>query len=108
MPSQTPVVAVLVVAAARAALAFDSVYDISIRPRPSESQSSTHTGEITALSPQPALTLRLVDSGGVGVSLAGDWGKDYSHDLRVFREAILEKPPYVDDSAFARIGTSAT
>src|SRR5262249_28602027 len=48
------------------------------------------------------LTLRLVDSGGVGIPLDG-WGRDYSHDRRVFHDAILQGPPYVDAGAFSRI-----
>jgi hypothetical protein len=106
MPNRTPfLVAVIVIAAGLcAALAFDSVYDISIRMRPSElSTPPIGAAEARGTSRRPALPLRLVDSGGVGVPLSGEWGSDYSHDLRVFREAILEKPPYVDAAVFDRI-----
>ena len=102
---KTLVVAVLAVAVALgAALAFESVYHISSRARPSDVLGSkTAAADGTRASSSPAFSLRLVDTGGVGVPLGGTWGGDYSHDLRVFRDAILEKPPYVDAEAFARI-----
>src|SRR5262245_5926358 len=106
MSNRTPLIAAVIVVAASlsAALAFDSVYDISIRTRPSESlQLPPRDADSTGTFRQSALPLRLVDSGGVGVPLAGEWGKDYSHDLRVFREAILEEPPYLDEAAFQLI-----
>ena len=106
MSNRTPLIAAVIVVAASlsAALAFDSVYDISIRTRPSESlQLPPRDADSTGTSQPGALPLRLVDSGGVGIPLAGEWGKDYSHDLRVFREAILEESPYLDEAAFRRI-----
>jgi hypothetical protein len=106
MPNRTPVLVAVaaLVTGLSAGLAFDSVYDISITARPSESfRPPTAPGSATTDSQQTAFSLRLVDTGGVGVPMAGDWGRDYSHDLRAFREAILEKPPYVDEAAFDRI-----
>ena len=50
-----------------------------------------------------ALPLRLVDSGGVGIPATDEWGKDYSHDLRAFRDVILERPPYVDATALEAV-----
>jgi hypothetical protein len=96
-----------------AALAFESVYRITIKPRPPEARrlalasTSTSTSEQTGTSgASPAhapLPLRLVDSGGVGIPLTGRWGSDYSHDPRIFREVILEEPPYIDAAAFQRV-----
>jgi hypothetical protein len=83
-----------------AASAFESVYDISVRARPPETFASPAKSGADSL---PTLPLRFVDSGGVGISMAGEWGKDYSHDRRIFREVILEAPPYIDAAAFARI-----
>jgi hypothetical protein len=88
-----------IVLALSAALAFESVYKIEVRPRPPDALA--HAG--TKPAHRQALSLRLVDSGGVGIPLAGDWGNDYSHDLRVFREVILQEAPYVDEAAFRRI-----
>ena len=89
------IAAVALTTALVAALAFESVYRISITPRPPEAQR-------LALAPA-ALPLRLVDSGGVGIPLTGHWGGDYSHDPRIFREVILDAPPYVDAAAFQRV-----
>ena len=44
-----------------------------------------------------------MDSGGVGIPPGDEWGADYSHDLRAFRDAIREASPYVDAGAFARV-----
>jgi hypothetical protein len=81
-----------------AALSFESVYRISARPRPPEDAAPA-----PAATPRGALPLRLVDSGGVGIPLDGDWGSNYSHDRRSFRDVILEQAPYVDTTAFARV-----
>jgi hypothetical protein len=87
------------------ALAFESVYDVEVRTRRSgpSSPSQDKTESNSARHASPPLPLRLVDSGGVGVPLEGDWGADYSHDLRVFREVILREPPYVDVAALRRV-----
>ncbi|MPY90394.1 MAG: hypothetical protein GEU99_21040 [Luteitalea sp.] len=107
MSSVKPLVfgAVQVALALAVALAFESVYTIEVRPRPPDPLAS-QTGAAqagTEAAHRQTLSLRLVDSGGVGIPLAGEWGKDYSHDLRVFREVILEESPYVDASAFRRV-----
>jgi hypothetical protein len=81
-----------------AVLAFESFYDIRVGPRRAGIQAES----IPALREGAPLPLRLVDSGGVGVPLAG-WGTDYLHDQRAFREAILKDPPYVDEAAFQRL-----
>jgi Glycosyl hydrolase family 67 C-terminus len=94
-----------------AALAFESIYDIGIRPRRAEpivslthaAASGTESHNAGRQNPGVALPLRLVDMGAVGVPLAGAWGTDYSHDLREFREVILEAPPYVDGPALERV-----
>jgi Glycosyl hydrolase family 67 C-terminus len=79
-----------------AALACRSVFHIDVRARHLEASAA-----LPDISERGrALELRLVDSGGVGIPLAGDWGTDYSHDLRAFREVILERRPYVDPAAF--------
>src|SRR5262249_1628904 len=95
------VAALALIAGLVAALAFERVYDIRIRTRPpdplAEAASAVRDGSARAPS-----TLRLVDSGGVGIPLDG-WGRDYSHDRRVFHDAILQGPPYVDAGAFSRI-----
>jgi hypothetical protein len=94
----------LVIAASLATFAIGisvvvrSTDHISISSR-AHSSFSAPGGDRT---PTSSLMLRLVDSGGVGVP-SGDWGRDYSHDNRTFRDAILEKAPYVDEGAFQRI-----
>ena len=94
---------VVIATALAAALAFDSVYEISIRTRPPDPITApTRAPDASKGSAPAAFTLRLVDSGGVGIPLA-QWGKDYSHDRRTFREVILEEPPYVDGAAFERV-----
>lgn len=106
MPGPKPAIfaAGTITVALTVALAFESVYHISIRARPPEPLlSSTNTIEARRVPARPALALRLVDSGGVGIPLTGEWGKDYSHDRRTFREVILEEPPYVDAAAFQRV-----
>lgn len=87
-----------------AALAFESVYRISIRDRqPEPLESVASAADITTPAATPTFALRLVDSGGVGIPLSGNWGTDYSHDRRAFREVILTDPPYVDSAAFDRV-----
>jgi hypothetical protein len=106
MPRQTPAIfaALAVTTALTLALAFESVYDISIRLRPPEPlMSATNATKGVIKTDHPPLALRLVDSGGVGIPLGGDWGADYSHDSRVFRDVILEEAPYVDPAAFRRV-----
>jgi hypothetical protein len=80
------------------AVAFESVYDVTVGPRRPEPTSATTVSRHDR-SPLP---LRLVDSGGVGVPLVA-WGKDYQHDLRTFRDVILEDPPYIDLAALNRV-----
>ena len=82
-----------------AASALESVYRISIRPRPSDPQPARAAAAAPRTAPLP---LRLVDSGGVGIPL-DQWGADYSHDRKAFRDVILEAAPYVDAAAFARV-----
>jgi hypothetical protein len=106
MPASKPfIVAVFAIALAlMAAAGFESVYQISIRTRPSNQfVRPTNPAEDRPVPSRTAFTLRLVDSGGVGIPLDGDWGKDYSHDRRVFRDVILQEPPYVNDAAFQRV-----
>src|SRR5262245_14553711 len=89
-----------------AALGAGRIYDIDIRPRAADPLVSLTTPGPSAMPPREdsgPLELRLVDSGGVGVPLTGDWGTDYSHDLKVFRDVILEQLPYVDDGAFEQV-----
>ena len=104
MPGPTPLffAAVSLATALTAALAFESVYVVSIRTRPPDPILS-RTNTAGAALGEPAFTLRLVDSGGVGIPVGDAWGADYSHDRRTFREAILEGPPYVDVAAFQRV-----
>ena len=73
-----------------AALAFDRVYKIQIRNRPPDPLVVGFRHEATArheASRQP-LSLRLVDSGGVGIPL-DHWGMGYSHDRRAFHRCQL-------------------
>jgi hypothetical protein len=91
--------ALALVAALSAALAFERVYDVSFRVRRPDPLATAADGPPAAVS--APLTLRLVDSGGVGIPL-DMWGADYSHDRRSFRRAILEDPPYVDPAEFVR------
>ena len=95
--------AVSIAAALTAALAFESVYRVSIRTRPLDPLASSANATAQTAPGRPAFALRLVDSGGVGIPVAGAWGKDYSHDRRTFREVIHEGPPYVDAAAFQRV-----
>ena len=105
MPPLKPAIfaAVALTVSLVAASAFESVYEISVRARPPETFASPTKSRTASLPGLPALPLRFVDSGGVGISVAGEWGKDYSHDRRIFRDVILEAPPYIDAAAFARI-----
>jgi hypothetical protein len=100
MPRHTRLitVAAIVTVAFVAALAFERVYHISVRTRPEQVVSP---GDAIQPSRQP-FDLRLVDSGGVGIPVT-DWGKDYSHDRRTFRDVILDGPPFIDDAAFNRV-----
>jgi hypothetical protein len=93
---------VVILLALSAALAFESVFYIEVRNRPPEPLAG-HQLAGKEIGHQPPLPLRLVDSGGVGIPLAGDWGKDYSHAYRAFHQVILEEPPYVDTAAFERV-----
>ena len=69
------VVGVVIATALAAALAFDSVYEISIRTRPPDPITATTKAPDASQGPAPAaFTLRLVDSGGVGIPLA-QWGR---------------------------------
>src|SRR5262249_38239218 len=102
MPVSKPLVAALAALAVgvSAAAAFESVYRISFRPRSDREQLRS----VPAPGPdRPALTLRLVDSGGIGIPIDEGWGADYSHDRRTFREVIQRDPPYVDVAAFQRV-----
>jgi Glycosyl hydrolase family 67 C-terminus len=105
MSRRTPllVAALAVVAGLFVALAFERVYDVRIRTRPPDPLAAAAISASGASARGP-LTLRLVDSGGVGMPLDA-WGTDYSHDRRVFHDAILERSPYVDAGAFSRIET---
>lgn len=52
----------------------------------------------------PALQLRIVDEGAVGiVGDPADWGDDYKHNTRAFESVILADAPYVDAAEFARV-----
>jgi hypothetical protein len=81
-----------------AALAFESVYDLRFRDRPRDPLASMGDAG-SSRTASVALPLRLVDSGGVGIPATDEWGKDYSHDLRAFRDVILEQTPFVDAAA---------
>ena len=60
-----------------------------MRRRPADSLATAAAGTSSdAARPSARSTLRLVDSGGVGIPL-DTWGTDYSHDRRAFRDAIL-------------------
>ncbi len=104
MPGPKPLLfaALSLATALTAALAFESVYVVSIRTRPPDPLLA-RTNAAGAARADPPLALRLVDSGGVGIPIGDAWGADYSHDRRTFREAILEGPPYVDVAAFQRV-----
>jgi hypothetical protein len=101
MSGPGPLVALggIVTVALAAAVAFESVYDVSANVRPRDPiVARSHE---TRSAPRQPLTLRLVDSGGIGLS-PDDWGRDYSHARRAFRDVILEAPPYLDAAAFER------
>jgi hypothetical protein len=102
---KTPVVALAVVAAAfTAALTFESAYDISMQPRQPEAFATpAGAAAIPAATGRSTLTLRLVDSGGVGIPLSGEGETDFSHARGVFHQVILEEPPYLDVAAFTRV-----
>src|SRR5690349_4924695 len=109
MPRPNPLIiaAVALTMALTAALALQSVYRISIKPR-SEVHASVARTSVTSdtSSTSPASTplpLRLVDAGGVGIPLTERWGVDYSHDARIFHDVLLDKAPYVDPVAFQRV-----
>ena len=106
MTNITPgiVAGIIIATALTTALAFESVYDISVRPRESDLLAvPTKAIDVATGAAQLPLPLRLVDSGGVGVSLSGEWGTDYSHARRVFHDVILLQPPYVDEAALRRV-----
>ena len=70
------------------------MYDVRIQTRPPDPLALAARAARTANhSPLP---LRLVDIGGVGIPL-DEWGQNYSHDRRVFRDVILESSPYVQE-----------
>ena len=79
-----------------AAAAIESFWRISFVPRP------VPNDPVVALNHSP-FSLRMVDSGGIGIPIDGRWGDDYSHDRRTFRDVLRESAPYVDSSAFARV-----
>src|SRR5262245_22024406 len=105
MSARPPLVvaALAVVAGVAAALAFRRVYDRRIRKRPPDPLAAAADAPRDGPARAP-LALRLVESGGVGIPLDA-WGKDYSHDRRIFHDVILERAPYVDAGAFGRIET---
>ena len=94
----------VLLAALAGATAMDSFYRVEIRDRrPDILESAEGAGAgIDAEGAAPTLALRLVDSGGVGIPSA-DWGADYSHDARAFREVILQDPPFVNAEALRRV-----
>jgi hypothetical protein len=94
---------VAVTVAVSAALGFESVYNVSFLSRRSEFLHAERTGAITPPPVGPALSLRLVDTGGVGIPPSDTWGADYSHDRRVFRDVVLERSPYVNQAALDRV-----
>src|SRR5262245_7103662 len=98
MPAQKPLVAaaVALLIGVSAALRIESFYRMSFRQRPAPAAPS---GSRTA-EPAKPFSLRMVDSGGIGIPIDGRWGDDYSHDRRTFREVIRQDPPYVDAEAF--------
>jgi hypothetical protein len=98
------IAAVALTTALTAALALQSVYRISIKPRSEVRPSVARTPVTADTSPTSTpLPLRLVDSGGVGIPLSERWGVDYSHDARIFHDVLLDKAPYVDAAAFQRV-----
>jgi len=82
--------------AATLALVFESAYDLSFDPRGADPQAAQAV-------PGEPLSLRLVDSGGVGIAMESGWGADYSHARRVFHDVILNEPPFVNATAFERV-----
>src|SRR5262245_39227727 len=82
------------------AVAFERVYDIQMRTRPPDQLAVAPAGRDAGRLSR--LRLRLVDSGGGGIPL-DSWGRNYSHDRRVFRDALAPQPPYVDVAAFRRV-----
>jgi Glycosyl hydrolase family 67 C-terminus len=63
------------------------------------------TDVFAARTVSPALPLRFVDPGAVGVLRdPSTWDPtDYSHNLRTFVHAIKNEPPYVDEALFEEI-----
>lgn len=52
----------------------------------------------------PALSLRLVDPGAVGIVPDPEhWGNDYKHHHGEFYDMILPRPPFVNETAFKRV-----
>src|SRR5262245_4131060 len=89
------------------AFAFESIYDVRVSARAVRVSGSNPSRTDAADTPEAArerapLPLRLVDSGGVGIPL-DSWGRNYSHDLKAFREVILREPPYIDETVLRRV-----
>src|SRR5262245_30537999 len=108
MSASRPLIAVVVALTlgVSSAVAFESVYRISFAPRPPDSDPTRPEPAVDEEAKRqqgPALAVRLVDSGGIGIPVDEGWGADYSHDRRTFREVIRQDPPYVDAGAFERV-----
>lgn len=58
----------------------------------------------------PALALRFADLGAVGMNKdPAAWDPaDYSHSMRAFEHAIIDKPPYVNEARFEAIAEDFT
>jgi len=70
---------------------------------PADNANPTQTAPIGS---GQALPLRIADFGSVGVIPdAGNWGSDYSHNLRHLEKAILPDPPYIDEAYFDQAET---
>ncbi len=74
----------------------------SVQPRPPDPLLSSLSTPVAGAPARQPFSLRLVDAGGVGIPLDA-WGGDYSHDRRIFRDAIREAPPYLDAAAFEHV-----
>jgi hypothetical protein len=97
--------AVVILIALTVALGFESVFYIEVRRRPPEPLAAPADDQLAGKEQgqHSPLPLRFVDSGGVGIPLAGDWGYDYSHAYRAFHQIIRKEPPYVDRAALGRV-----
>ena len=76
-----------------------TAHQFSIQPRPADPLLLSPNAAVAGAPARQPFSLRLVDAGGVGIPLEA-WGGDYSHDRRIFRDAIREAPPYLDAAAF--------